>query len=140
MTTPLLPDGEALVLAALRETLPAEYAATVDVDLPPEWMTKLPLAVVNRITGAATDPRFLDAPIFSVTVFATDRAQGSLLARAVRRCLFDACRAQYTGGDGYLSSFEEITGPWCAPNDTTGAFPDVFRWPAIYLIRTRPLA
>ncbi|WP_449657917.1 phage tail termination protein [Streptomyces chrestomyceticus] len=132
MTTPILPDIEALTLAAIRARLPG---IRVVVDIPSDWDATRPLIVAHRVGGAAEDARFLDRALMDVQVWYRDRRYASMLARTVRMALADACRDQFSDIEGALSSFTEVSGPWCpGPEDDTG----LTRFIATYQLTARP--
>ncbi|QPB09549.1 head-to-tail connector complex protein [Streptomyces phage Sycamore] len=132
MTTPILPDVEALVLKALSARL---TAVRVVVDLPADWDAASPLVVAHRVGGAAPDARFLDRALMDVQVWHTDRRAASRLAREVRAILVDACRMALSDDEGSLSHFTEVTGPWApAPGDHA----NLSRFIATYQLTARP--
>ncbi|QDQ14324.1 hypothetical protein FH965_30235 [Streptomyces spectabilis] len=109
MTTPILPDVEALTLKALRARL---KDVRVVADLPADWDAASPLVVAHRVGGAAIDPRFADRALMDVQTWHTNRRSASRLAREVRATLVDACRTAVSDAEGSLSHFQEVTGPW----------------------------
>lgn len=138
--TPVLPDVDELVRAALTGALPA--GTTVVTLWPDDWATRLPLVVARRVAGAAPDPRGLDAAVIDVQCAATDRRAAHRLARQVRTALFDACAAQFAHpeADGYLSRFiAESAGPAEIRDNRPVPGPDLFRFQATYRITARPL-
>ncbi|OKI71419.1 phage tail termination protein [Streptomyces sp. MJM1172] len=132
MTTPILPDVDALVLKALRARL---TAVRVAVDLPADWDAASPLVVAHRVGGAAPDARFLDRALMDVQVWHTDRREASKLAREVRAILFDACRTAVSDAEGYLSNFTEVSGPW---SPGPGDYANLSRFIATYQLTARP--
>lgn len=137
--TPVLPDIDELVRAALAAGLPQAHVLTL---WPDDWGQRLPLVVARRVAGAAPDPRGLDLALIDVQTAATDRRIAHRLARQARTVLFDACTAQFTHpeAEGYLSHFgAETSGPAEIrdAHPTPGA--DLFRFQATYRITARPL-
>nr|WSZ97274.1 hypothetical protein OH820_17860 [Streptomyces sp. NBC_00857] len=137
--TPVLPDIDELVRAALTVELPQAHVFTL---WPDDWVERLPLVVARRVAGAAPDPRGLDAALIDVQCASADRRAAHRLARQARVVLFDACAAQFThpDADGYLSRFTaETSGPaeLRDPHPAPGA--DLFRFQATYRITARPL-
>ncbi|GAB7185929.1 hypothetical protein ATKI12_5760 [Kitasatospora sp. Ki12] len=132
---PVLPDTDALVTAALRAGLPG---ANVRVLWPDDWSTRLPLVVARRVAGAATNPAGVDAAIIDVQCAATTRREVSVLARTTRTVLLAACRAQFAGPDGYLSTGADVSGPAELRTGAPTTGPDLFRFQATYRITTRP--
>jgi len=132
MSTPILPDVEALVTEAVRARL---TAVRVVVDLPADWDAASPLVVAHRVGGAAPDPRFLDRALIDVQCWHTDRRSASRLAREVRAVLVDACRMAFSNAEGSLSHFTEVSGPW-AP--APGEHANLSRFIATYQITARP--
>jgi hypothetical protein len=132
VTTPILPDVDALVLKALRARL---TAVRVAVDLPADWDAASPLVVAHRVGGAAPDPRFLDRALIDVQVWHTDRREASLLARTVRAILVDACRTAVSDAEGSLSHFTEVSGPW---SPGPGDYANLSRFIATYQLTARP--
>ncbi|MEV7925309.1 hypothetical protein [Kitasatospora sp. NPDC088779] len=132
---PILPDTDALITDALRAGLPG---ATVRVLWPDDWSTHLPLVVARRVDGAASSSAGVDAAIIDVQCAASTRREASLLARTARTVLLAACRAQFAGLDGYLSTGAEASGPAELRTGTPTAGPDLFRFQATYRVTTRP--
>ncbi|WP_152645189.1 DUF3168 domain-containing protein [Kitasatospora griseola] len=132
MTTPILPDIEALALKALRAAFPDVRAA---VDTPADWDVASPLITCRRVSGSALDPRFVDRAVMAVDAWHTDRRSASLLARRVRAALYDACRAKLADDEGSLAGFTELIGPWNpGPDDNAG----ISRFVATYQLTARP--
>jgi hypothetical protein len=132
VSTPILPDVEALALKALRARL---TAVRVVVDLPLNWDAASPLVVIHRVGGAAPDARFLDRALMDVQVWHTDRRAASLLARTVRAVLVDACASQLSDAEGSLSHFTEVSGPW---SPGPGDHANLSRFIATYQLTARP--
>jgi hypothetical protein len=132
VTTPVLPDVEALTLKALRARL---TAVRIVVDYPADWDAASPLVVAHRVGGAAPDVRFLDRALMDVQVWHTDRREASRLAREIRAILVDACRAAVSDAEGSLSHFKEVTGPW---SPGPGDHANLSRFIATYQLTARP--
>ncbi|MGW0929556.1 phage tail termination protein [Streptomyces sp. NPDC002644] len=132
MTTPILPDVDALVTKALRARL---TGVRVAVDIPADWDASSALVVAHRVGGAAVDPRFLDRALIDVQVFEPDRNDASALARRARAALLAACQTQFSDGTGSLSGFREITGPWSSGPETHA---NISRFIATYEVMARP--
>lgn len=138
--TPLLPDADELVRAALAAGLPA--GTSVFTLWPDDWANRLPLVVAHRVAGAAPDPRGLDAALIDLQCAAVDRRAAHRLARQARAVLFDACAAQFShpDADGYLSHFgTESAGPAEIRDNRPVPGPDLFRFQATYRITARPI-
>lgn len=132
MTTPILPDVEALVLKALRARLTAVRSV---IELPADWDAASPLVTARRVGGAAPDPRFVDRALMDVQVWHTDRRSASRLAREVRAILVDACRTKVADAEGSLAHFTEVSGPWSpGPEDHA----NLSRFIATYQLTARP--
>lgn len=130
--TATLPDVEALVLKALRASLPAVRCV---VEQPADWDAASPLVVAHRVGGAAPDPRFIDRALMDVQCFHVGRPEASKLARDVRRILVDACRANVADDEGHLSGFTEVMGPW---SPSPGDHANLSRFIATYQLTARP--
>ncbi|UQA94929.1 phage tail termination protein [Streptomyces halobius] len=133
---PVLPDVDALVGDALRHGL---SAATVRVAWPDDWADRLPLVVARRVPGGSSNPLGIDVALIDVQAAAMDRREASRLARVARVVLADACRGQYRGTDGYLSRFEDVSGPAEIRTGEPTAGPDLFRFQATYRVTARPI-
>ncbi|MYT30469.1 MULTISPECIES: hypothetical protein [unclassified Streptomyces] len=136
--TPVLPDIDELVRAALTAELPQAKVFTL---WPDDWAEHLPLVVARRVAGAAPDPRGLDAALIDVQAAAGDRRAAHYLARQARAVLFDACAAQfsYTDAGGYLSHFQgETSGPAEIRDSHPTPGTDLFRFQATYRLTARP--
>ncbi|KWT60600.1 hypothetical protein ADL21_18280 [Streptomyces albus subsp. albus] len=133
---PVLPDVDALVTDALRAGL---SGATVCVLWPDDWPDRLPLVVAHRVPGGSSNPLGIDVALVDVQCAAPDRRDASSLARVARVVLAEACRNQFRGPDGYLSRFEDVTGPAEIRTGTPAAGPDLFRFQATYRVTARPL-
>lgn len=132
---PLLPDTDALVTDALRASMPTSYVCVL---WPDDWSEKLPLIVARRVSGTAPDFRGIDAAVIDVQCAATTRREASLIARTARVVLATACRDQFQGDDGYLTRFEEVTGPAELRVGAPDNGPDLFRFQATYRVTSRP--
>ncbi|MEW1673043.1 hypothetical protein AB0O47_07310 [Streptomyces noursei] len=133
---PVLPDVDALVLDALRVGL---GGATVRVAWPGDWADQLPLVVAHRVPGGTANPLGIDVALIDVQCAAPDRRDASRLARTARVALAKACRAQFRGADGYLSRFEDVSGPAEIRVGDPTAGPDLFRFQATYRVTARPI-
>ncbi|MGW6602033.1 phage tail termination protein [Streptomyces sp. NPDC055036] len=131
MSTPILPDIEALVLEAVRARL---TAVRVVADLPADWDAASPLVAIHRAGGAAPDARFYDRALMDVQVWHTDRRSASRLGREVRAILVDACALQFSNAEGSLSHFTEVSGPW---NPGPGDYANLSRFIATYQLTAR---
>ncbi|WP_405016417.1 hypothetical protein OHV05_04340 [Kitasatospora sp. NBC_00070] len=132
---PVLPDVDALVTSALRKGL---AGATVRVLWPASWSAALPLVVARRVPGSAGSAAGIDAALIDVQCAAATRREASALARTARTVLLAACRAQFPGPDGYLSTGREISGPAELRTGTPDPGPDLFRFQATYRVTARP--
>ncbi|MEU7636562.1 MULTISPECIES: hypothetical protein [unclassified Streptomyces] len=133
---PVLPDVDALVTDALRQGL---SGATVRVGWPADWADRLPLVVARRVSGGTATPQGIDVALIDVQCAAVDRRDASRLARTARVALAEGCRAQFRGVDGYLSRFEDVSGPAEIRVGDPPAGPDLFRFQATYRVTARPL-
>jgi hypothetical protein len=140
--THVLPDADILVRKALAAGYTARgITATVWTLWPNDWYEHMPLVVARRVpSGPASDPRFLDAAIVSVTACASDRTAASRLARQTRAVLWDACTAQFGDEEagGYLSRFFESSAPAEDRSPGPVLHTDAFRFTATYRLTTRP--
>ncbi|MFE0187739.1 hypothetical protein [Streptomyces sp. NPDC058989] len=127
---------DALVVDALRDGL---SGATVRVAWPDDWADRLPLVVARRVPGGSSNPLGIDVALIDVQAAATDRREASRLARVARVVLANACLKQRQGADGYLSRFEDVTGPVEIRTGEPTAGPDLFRFQATYRVICRPL-
>ncbi|MFI9082339.1 hypothetical protein ACIGW8_39095 [Streptomyces sioyaensis] len=121
---------------ALREGL---SGATVRVMWPDVWPDRLPLVVARRVPGGSSNPLGIDVALIDVQAAATDRREASRLARVARVVLADACLRQRQGSDGFLSRFEDVTGPAEIRAGEPTAGPDLFRFQATYRVTARPI-
>ncbi|MGG7570377.1 hypothetical protein [Streptomyces sirii] len=126
---------DALVVDALRDGL---TNAAVRVAWPDDWADRLPLVVARRVPGGSANPLGIDMALIDVQCAATDRREASRLARVARVVLADACVKQWHGPDGYLSRFEDVTGPAEIRTGEPTAGPDLFRFQATYRVTARP--
>ncbi|AUG87143.1 hypothetical protein HOS58_gp11 [Streptomyces phage Attoomi] len=133
---PVLPDVDGLVVAALADGL---KDATVRVAVPEDWPDRLPLVVARRVPGGSADARGIDVALVDVQTLAQDRREASRLARVARVVLADACRSQFRGPDGYLSRFNDVSGPAEIRTGEPAAGPDLFRFQATYRVTARPI-
>ncbi|KIZ17330.1 hypothetical protein [Streptomyces natalensis] len=133
---PVLPDVDALVVDAFRDGL---SGATIRVAWPEDWTDRLPLVVARRVPGGSSNPLGIDVALIDVQAAATDRREASRLARVARVVLADACLKQWQGPDGYLSRFEDVTGPAEIRTGEPTAGPDLFRFQATYRVTARPI-
>ncbi|ANZ19951.1 hypothetical protein ACH4YO_19220 [Streptomyces noursei] len=133
---PVLPDVDALVVDALRTGL---SGATVRVVWPEDWADRLPLVVARRVPGGSSNPLGVDVALIDVQCAAPDRRDASRLARTARVALAEACRDQFRGADGYLSRFEDVSGPAEIRVGEPAAGPDLFRFQATYRVTARPI-
>ncbi|MER7984226.1 hypothetical protein ABTY53_01270 [Streptomyces noursei] len=127
---------DALVIDALRQGL---SGATVRVVWPDGWADRLPLVVARRVPGGTANPQGIDVALIDVQCAAPDRRGASRLARTARVVLAEACRAQFRGADGYLSRFEDVSGPAEIRVGAPQAGPDLFRFQATYRVTARPI-
>ncbi|WP_446033492.1 phage tail termination protein [Streptomyces gossypii] len=133
---PTLPDMDALVTEALRSGLPG---VAVRVSVPADWLTLLPLVTALRVGGVSPDPRGIDRALVDVQALAATRREASAVARSARVTLASACRTQFRGSDGYLTHFEEVSGPRELSTGEPDDGPDLFRFQATYRLTSRPI-
>ncbi|MEU7200267.1 hypothetical protein [Streptomyces sp. NPDC045470] len=136
MTYPVLPDMDALVIGALQAGM---KGVSVRVLWPEHWTEALPLVVARRVGGTAADARGIDSALVDVQCAASTRREASRLARVARAVLANACADQYAGADGYLSHFEDVSGPAELRTGAPSTGPDFFRFQATHRVTARPL-
>jgi hypothetical protein len=113
--------------------------AGVDVGTRIPYEMPLPYVMARRSAGSSVHPRFLDAALVDVQVWARSETQAEALSQTARDVLFLASRSPQVvvPGIGYISSFEESSAPAELPSDT--ADEDTYRYQGSYWLRVRPL-
>ncbi|MGW2089672.1 phage tail termination protein [Streptomyces sp. NPDC001880] len=137
--TPVLPDAGELVRLALAAAYPDDV--TVVSAMPGTWADSLPLLCARVVPGSgAVDIRGLGMVTIAVTAVAADRSAASLLARRAGPALRDACKAQFTAEDGYLSRYvAELVAPfWQRGGDAALNHSGVYRYECTHQVTTRP--
>ncbi|WP_025272034.1 hypothetical protein [Haloglycomyces albus] len=122
----VLPDAEAVILAALRHYL--DNSVRVMVEVPAQWWQHLPLVACRRVSGVAPDPRHFDQATVQVNCFAETRRAASHLGRTVRGSLFQAAHDQFQADGGVLQRYREIVGPFLVRDEFTAEIPDLSRF------------
>ncbi|MET7956321.1 hypothetical protein ABZT07_20435 [Streptomyces sp. NPDC005317] len=137
--TPVLPDAGELVRLALAA---AFQDATVVSAIPGDWANRVPLLCARITPGSgAVDIRGLGVATIAVTTIAADREEASLMSRQAGPRLRDACKAQFSGSDGYLSRYvAELVAPfWQRAGDAALTHSGVYRYECTHQVTTRPL-
>lgn len=137
--TPVLPDAGDLVRLAFAA---AFDDVTVVSAIPGDWAARLPLLCARVVPGAgAVDIRGLGIATIAVTAIAADRETASLISRQSGARLRDACLAQFSSPDGYLSRYvAELVAPfWQRGGDAALNHSGVFRYECTHQVTTRPL-
>jgi hypothetical protein len=127
---------DALLMGVLRA---APDLAGIDVGTRVISPMPLPYVMARRSAGSSVHPRFLDAALVDVQVWARSETQAESLSQTARDVLFLASRSPQVvvPGIGYISSFEEQAAPVELPSDT--ADEDTYRYQGSYWLRVRPL-
>lgn len=131
--TPILPDAEALVIAAVRAGSPG---VAVRVAWPDDWAAVLPMVVASRVAGNSVRPG-IDMAVIDVKCGATDRRSASLLARRVHAVLSGAATAQFAAEGGYLAALEQVSAPVHRDMGAPSPGPDLFVFQATYRVTVR---
>lgn len=111
MTAPLMTDGVAYIIAALRDALPdVRFVAELPDGTSPAWAG--PLVMVNRVGGPSSNSG-LDLPDLGIDCYAPTFAAAVALGTSIRATLWDLKGT--TAAGAVCTQVLDVRGPFTAP-------------------------